>query len=137
MIRLFSFFLMSMSTAAQAEIIDRSCLMTHLCPMTQECIPQEQPLTIRADTETNSVLFGLNGKAGPLTLRRYGPDFLVASNVGEDELILNTMVTVFPEGTMVYTVHIQNEKQVGLGLNAYGTCEPPTTSDGSIPGPKE
>ena len=111
--------------AAGADVIDRNCLMTEMCPMTAACIPQEQPLTIRADTESGRVLFGLNGKAGPLDLRRHGPGFLVASNVGQDQII-NTMVTVFPDGRMVYTVHIFNDKGTGVGLSAYGTCEPET-----------
>ena len=112
-----------LSTPAQAEVIDRACMLVQLCPMAATCIPQEQPITVRIDTDSGTARFGLNGRATDLTVQSFADGLLVARSTVPDR-VENALLSVFPDGTLAYTVHLVNEMGTGMGLSAYGTCQP-------------
>lgn len=115
--------LSALAAPAQAEVIDRACMLRHLCPMASACITQEQAITVRIDTDENTVQFGLNGRASELTLDTDSEGLVVARSQSRDP-VENALLSLFPDGTLVYTVHLVNESGTGLGLSALGTCRP-------------
>lgn len=123
MIRLCTLALLA-AAPAQAEVIDRPCQLTHFCPMVAPCVPQEAAVTIRTDTDRQTVTFGLNGSEGEMVLIRHDDRIIVASYIdSKGDKPRNTLLTVFAEGTFAYTTHMVNEKNVGLGFSAYGQCQ--------------